>query len=120
MEMEGVDASSVGIVTIKLDAAFLVDVHLDGMSPVEGNLMLRHIYETLELRVGERLASAMTDFQLDEFEILIDERDEEGAYTWLRTNFPYYRELVEEELELLRTEVRQMAPAIRLLGGWGR
>ena len=48
--------------------------------------MLAHIYETLEMRVGMRLAEQMTNEQLDEFERFIDANDEAGALKWLETD----------------------------------
>jgi hypothetical protein len=74
--------------------------------------MLGHIYETLELRVGMRLAEQMSDAQLDEFEGFIDRNDESGALHWLETNFPDYKQVVADELEKLKGEVKAQAPAI--------
>jgi len=74
--------------------------------------MLAHIYETLELRVGMRLADQMTDAQLDEFEAFIDKNDEEGALKWLETNFPDYKQVVADELEKLKGEIKGQAPQI--------
>lgn len=105
---------------IRLDEAFLADVHLDGLSSEEGKLMLAHIYETLEHRVGLRLTAAMTPEELDEFELTIEEGDEQGAQRWLQRRFPEHPEMVREELGLLRSEIRQIAPAILSLGGVGR
>jgi hypothetical protein len=74
--------------------------------------LLQHIYETLEMRVGMKLAEQMTNDQLDEFEAFIDKNDEAGALKWLETNFPNYKQVVAEQLELLKNEVRQAAPQI--------
>src|SRR6185437_15841470 len=76
------------------------------------NKMLAHIYETLELRVGMKLAEQMSDAQLDEFESFIDKNDEAGALKWLETNFPDYKKVVADELEKLKAEIKQQAPAI--------
>lgn len=97
---------------IKLDNQFLEDVGLGALPDSEKKDMLRHIYEQLELRVGTRLASGMTDAQLDEFEALINNQDEAGALKWLETNFPNYKDVVAEELEKLKTEVKVSAPQI--------
>lgn len=84
-----------------------------GTLPVDDkNKMLAHIYETLELRVGMKLAEKMTDAQLDEFESFIDRNDETGALRWLETNFPNYKEVVADELEKLKSEIKAQAPAI--------
>ncbi len=55
----------------KLDDKFLGEVGLDALPNDEKPKMKRHIYETLEMRVGMKLASGMSDAQLDEFESLI-------------------------------------------------
>lgn len=54
-----------------LDDKFLAEVGLDALPPQEKPKMRGHIYETLEMRVGMKLASGMSDTQLDEFEGLI-------------------------------------------------
>ena len=97
---------------IKLDNQFLEDVGLGSLPEAEKKEMLRHIYEQLELRVGTRLASGMTDAQLDEFEALINNQDEAGALKWLETNFPNYKDVVADELEKLKAEVKASAPQI--------
>ncbi|MEK7626526.1 MAG: DUF5663 domain-containing protein [Patescibacteria group bacterium] len=97
---------------IKLDNQFLQDVGLGELPDADKKEMLRHIYEQLELRVGTRLASGMTDAQLDEFEALINNQDEAGALKWLETNFPNYKEVVADELEKLKAEVTISAPQI--------
>jgi septum formation inhibitor MinC len=96
----------------QLDDNLLHELGLGSLPPVEKNKMLGHIYETLELRVGMRLAEQMTDEQLDEFEGFIDRNDEAGALNWLETNFPDYKKVVAEELERLKGEIKAQAPAI--------
>lgn len=96
----------------KLDDQFLQDLGLGALPPEEKNKMLNHIYETLELRVGMKLAEQMTDAQLDEFESFIDRKDEAGALKWLETNFPNYKQVVADELETLKAEIRANAQTI--------
>lgn len=96
----------------KLDNQLLVELGLGSLPPEEKNKMLAHIYETLEMRVGMKLAEQMTDAQLDEFEGFIDRNDEAGALTWLETNFPGYKQVVADELEKLKVEVKTSAPQI--------
>ena len=96
----------------KLDDNLLVELGLGSLPPAEKNKMLAHIYETLELKVGTRLASQMTDEQLDEFEEFIDSNNEAGALNWLETNFPNYKDVVAEELNKLKSEIKEQAPAI--------
>jgi len=96
----------------KLDDDLLKELGLGTLPPEEKNRMLAQIYETLELRVGMKLAEQMTNEQLDEFESYIDRQDEAGALKWLETNFPNYKDVVGEQLEALKTEIKQVAPQI--------
>lgn len=96
----------------KLDNALLEELGLGGLPVEEKNKMLAHIYETLEMRVGMKLAEQMSNEQLDEFESFINRQDEAGALHWLETNFPNYKGVVASELENLKTEVRTAAPQI--------
>jgi archaellum component FlaC len=96
----------------KLDDNLLRELGLGSLPTDEKNKMLGHIYETLEMRVGMKLAEQMSNEQLDEFEAFIDKNDEAGALKWLETNFPNYKQVVAEELEGLKTEIKQAAPQI--------
>lgn len=97
---------------IKLDDNLLAELGLHALPPEEKKALLRHIYETLEMRVGTTLARQMTDAQLDEFESFINSNDEAGALHWLETNFPNYKDVVAQEFEALKHEVRSAAPQI--------
>lgn len=94
---------------IKLDDNLLQELGLGALPPAEKDKFLRHIYETLEMRVGTRLAERMTDQQLDEFESFIDRNDDNGAFHWLETNFPNYKDVVAEEFEKLKGEIKLVA-----------
>src|SRR5712671_1142099 len=96
----------------QLDDNLLQELGLGALPASEKNKMLAHIYETLELRVGMKLAEQMTDAQLDEFEKFIDNNDEAGALHWLETNFPNYKDVVADELEKLKKEIKEQAPQI--------
>ncbi len=96
----------------KLDDNLLQELGLGVLPVEEKNRMLQHIYETLEMRVGMRLAEQMSDQQLDEFESFIDRGDEPGALKWLEANFPNYKEVVAQELDKLKVEVKAVAPQI--------
>lgn len=96
----------------KLDDNLLIELGLGTLPAVEKNKMLNHIYETLEMRVGMKLAQKMTNEQLDEFEAFIDRNDEAGALKWLETNFPDYKQVVASELEALKVEIKTAAPQI--------
>jgi hypothetical protein len=97
---------------IKLDDNLLTELGLQALPAEEKKALLKHIYETLEMRVGTTLARQMTDAQLDEFESFINSNDEAGALRWLETNFPNYKDVVAQEFEALKAEIRQAAPQI--------
>lgn len=69
----------------QLDDNLLQELGLGSLPPAEKNKMLAHIYETLELRVGMKLAEQMSDQQLDEFEGFID-GNVDHARNFLNTN----------------------------------
>ena len=96
----------------KLDDNLLQELGLGALSPEDKRVMLGHIYETLEMRVGMTLAQQMSNEQLDEFEGFIDANDEAGALKWLETNFPDYKQVVASELEKLKDEIKATAPEI--------
>lgn len=101
----------------KLDNDFLISLGLGALPAEEKNKMLAHIYETLEMRVGMKLAEQMSDSQLSDFEKFIDMNDEAGALKWLESNFPDYKQVVADELEKLKSEISQVAPQILAQSG---
>jgi hypothetical protein len=97
---------------LKIDNSLLQDIGLGSLPDDEKNGLLKHIYETLEMRVGMRLADQMSNEQLDEFEQYFEAKDDAGAFKWLETNFPNYKDIVQEEFDKLKIEVSQSAPQI--------
>lgn len=97
---------------LKIDNSLLEEIGLGSLPEAEKNSFLKHIYETLEMRVGIRLADQMTNEQLDEFERYFEAKDDAGAFKWLETNFPNYKDIVQQEFDKLKAEVAQSAPQI--------
>lgn len=97
---------------IKIDNDLLTQLGLASLPDAEKNSLLRHIYETLEMRVGMRLADQMSNEQLDEFEKYFDAKDDAGAFKWLESNFPNYKDIVQEEFDKLKAEVGASAQQI--------
>jgi hypothetical protein len=97
---------------LKIDNTLLDEVGLGALPANEKNSFLKHIYETLEMRVGIRLADQMSNEQLDEFERYFEAKDDAGAFKWLETNFPNYKDIVQQEFDKLKAEVAQTAPQI--------
>src|SRR5579859_4123040 len=97
---------------LRIDDSLLEELGLHTLPADDKASLLRHIYETLEMRVGMRLAGQMTNAQLDEFEGFFNARDDAGAFRWLETNFPNYKDIVADEYGKLKLEVKQDAPNI--------
>jgi len=97
---------------IKLDDNLLQELGLQTLPKEEKAAFLKHMYETLEMRVGTRLAERMSEQQMSEFEQFISANDEQGAFRWLESNFPNYKDVVAEEFEKLKAEIRPMVPQI--------
>lgn len=97
---------------LRIDHNLLAELGLAALPEEEKKALEKHIYETLEMRVGMRLADQMTNEQLDEFETYFNARDDAGAFHWLETNFPNYKDIVADEFDKLKSEVAGQAPAI--------
>jgi len=97
---------------LRIDNTLLEEVGLGTLPDPEKNGFLKHIYDTLEMNVGIRLADQMSNEQLDEFEKYFEAKDDAGAFKWLETNFPNYKDIVQEEFDKLKAEVRQSAPQV--------
>ncbi len=141
----------------QIDDKFLEELGLAALAQAEKDQLKAHIYETLEMRVGMKLASGMSEAQLEEFESFMNgdsakaesylgtinpswrqdpafinsiENDkkaaqqegrepnpqgvtsEYAALKWLETNFPNYKQVVADELEKLKAEIKAAAPQI--------
>jgi len=60
----------------QLDDQFLQDIGLAELPEEQKKPFLQHVYDQLEYRVGVRLSEGMTDAQLEEFEAIIDKKQE--------------------------------------------
>lgn len=77
--------------TINLDDDFIDEVGLAGMPKDERAVFLRHLYETIELKVGTALSDGLGDHQLEEFERIID-RDQHAIAQWVESHAPNFEE----------------------------
>ena len=89
-----------------LDHNFLQSVGLGALPDQDKDAMLNHIREQLEQRVGEILAAQMTPKQSEDFLKLIESNDKEAAVKWLRDNLPQHKQVVQEEITKMSTEIR--------------
>lgn len=83
----------------QLDDQFLQSVGLGDLPADQKQAFLQHTYETLEERVGTRLAAGLSEVQLQEFEAFAAQ-DEQKTYQWLQTNVPDYES--QEEFRQLK------------------
>lgn len=97
---------------VRIDDKLLEEVGLDRLPADLRKLMLQHIYNTLETRVGFTLAGQMTDAQLNAFERIIDAGEESKGLTWLQENLPRYKDIVKSEFEELKLDIRNSATDI--------
>jgi hypothetical protein len=98
--------------TIDLNAQRLVGLGFRGLTREQTNTLLEEMYKAGEEIVGLKLASRMSDKQLDEFNRLYDSGDEEAAFNWLKTNFPEYRKVADSTFEELDEALRRAAREI--------
>jgi len=95
----------------QLDDQFLADVGLSALPEEQKKPFLQHTYDQLEYKVGIRLSEGMSDAQLEEFESIIDRRDD-AVTSWLASHAPNYRE--EEVYKRLKAVAEQEAAAENL------
>jgi len=90
-----------------LNHQWLIDLGITGLTEEDAESLIHHIRDTLETRVGERLAVDLTDTQLEEFESVNESGDMDAARAWLSTNCPGYQQVVEEELISIGNELKE-------------
>lgn len=93
----------------QLDDKFLQSVGLGDLPDDQKQAFLQHTYETLEERVGTRLASSLSEAQLEEFEGFAT-HNEEKINTWLSENVPNYQE--EEDYKQLAASAPNNVPPL--------
>ena len=74
----------------QLDDQFLTDVGLGSLPEEQKKPFLQHTYDQLEYKVGIRLSEGMSDAQLEEFEAIID-RKQDIIDSWIASHAPNYQ-----------------------------
>jgi hypothetical protein len=95
-----------------LDDKFLEEVGLASLPEEQKKPFLQHIYLQLERMVGERLSSGLTQEQTEEFEAIIDQR-EEVVKPWLQRYAPDYQ--TREDFAKMAQSMQQPPDSIGLL-----
>lgn len=93
----------------QLDDKFLQSVGLGDLPDDQKQAFLQHTYETLEERVGTRLASSLSEAQLEEFEGFAT-HNEEKINAWLNENVPNYQD--EEDYKQLAASAPDNVPPL--------
>lgn len=93
----------------QLDDKFLQSVGLGDLPADQKQAFLQHTYETLEERVGTRLAESLSEAQLEEFEGFAT-HNEEKINAWLAQHVPNYTE--EEDYKKLAASAPENVPPL--------
>ncbi len=93
----------------QLDDKFLQSVGLGDLPADQKQAFLQHTYETLEERVGTRLAESLSEAQLEEFEGFAT-HNEEKINAWLAEHVPNYAE--EEDYKRLAASAPENIPPL--------
>lgn len=102
---------------IRITPGMLSDLGYHHLTRSEVTDLLDEIYDTLELRVGTRLAEGLDRNQLAHFERAAASTDELRAGRWLAENVPDYRERVRAEFDYIIGTLREAnASAIKATG----
>lgn len=99
---------------ITLNSDLLWDLGYQSLTRSQVTDLLGELYETLELRVGTRLAEGMDSNQLARFERIVSRRDESEALKWLGENVPHYKAIVASEWEYILGTLRRASDAKRV------
>lgn len=87
------------------DDNLLAGVNLSQFTEAQRQKIIETIYSKLEDRVGVKMVSMVSDEQFDQFELLVDQANEDKLGEWLSDNVPSYDEEVEVILLQLKQEV---------------
>ncbi len=88
---------------MEFDDKFLQEMGLSAMPEQEKQDFLNYVQEELEVRIGERISKGLTEAQLNEFDMIMDQV---AAAKWLEKNRPDYREIVTRTIEEMKAEIR--------------
>jgi hypothetical protein len=107
---------------VQLDEDFFNEVGMKDLDESEKKYFVQYALEILQLRIGTRLSDDLTDAQIDELEkkMVIEEHDtpeiaqrkQQAVAQWLEENHPNYRQVVEEETEKFKHDMKTDAAGV--------
>lgn len=105
---------------IQIDDALLEELGYAGLSTFEKQKLQESMMETLQMRIGYRLSEHLDDEQVatleSKFAFTAQDTPEQivekqqAVAQWLQETHPNYKEVVAEEFEKLKEEMRGYAP----------
>lgn len=87
---------------ITQNAIDALDIDLSG-EDIES--LLTHLNDTLQERVGVEITEALSDEQLKTLLDMQDSASEEELGTWLETNVPDMKQIVQDEIDIILGEL---------------
>lgn len=106
---------------VQIDDNFLNELGLGGATDEQKQEFIQKTAETLEMRVGSRIAEDLTEEQLQEFEALTPNQDDSPEVMgqkhaqmveWLAANHSNREQVIEEEFEKLKNELKTGLAAV--------
>lgn len=90
---------------VDIDKDFLDSIGMNNLSDEDSAIVIAYITSNLQQRVGRRVEA---DLPIEKTNEMIDTFNNEGdlaIQAWLEVNYPYYNQIVEEELSYLKKEL---------------
>ena len=87
---------------MKINEYYLASIGIRFKTKEETQAFAEIVQSELEIRIGTKIASRLSDEQLDEFDMCIESDD---AREWLEENCPDYRDIVDNETERMEEEL---------------
>lgn len=97
---------------VKLDDKLLEELGLDKFEEAEKDKILAKINQSLELRIGSRIAQKVSEEELKKFTELAESGKDEEAAKWLKEQVPDYQQIATEELEKIKTDIKETSRKI--------
>lgn len=88
---------------MKFDDSFLAEVGLSAMPEEQKQDFLNYVQEEVEIMIGQRISKGLTEVQLNEFDMIVDQSE---AVLWLERNRPDFREIVTRTINEIKEEIR--------------
>ena len=97
---------------VKIDEDLLKELGLEGLNEQEKQDVYARFYKTLENKVGMRVARELNEEQLEKFEEYSSKHNDEETAEWIKQAVPNYEQIVTEEFETMKTEIKDMQKGV--------